>query len=144
MLCEICSGEMELVVLLPLKQDNGNIETMACLKCAEASGTYCEVHEVPHLGFHDETTACRRCIEEMVAENQFRVSSLVTALLGIAGKVEYVRLVEAAIDSSYVTGSVEEISVLYFLATKAARMRVTLDSVMELIETSRSISHLLE
>lgn len=64
--CEICRDSTQVVYLLPLKQPDGKLDTLACEKCAEKSGAFCITHQRPHLGFEDGTTACKVCIDEKV------------------------------------------------------------------------------
>lgn len=72
--CEICGKDPDSYVLLPKRQENGNLETIACVECSESSGMYCLKHQRPHLGFTDETTACIPCIEEKVQEEGEKIA----------------------------------------------------------------------
>lgn len=65
--CEICGSDAKLLLLLPLRQPDGKLETLVCERCAEKSPAYCSVHQHAHQGFFDGTTACLLCVEHVVA-----------------------------------------------------------------------------
>jgi len=71
--CEICGGSMPDFYILPLKQPDGKLNTLACCGCAEKSGAFCITHHHPHLGFEDETSACTECIEEKVEADSSKI-----------------------------------------------------------------------
>ena len=68
MRCELCGGDPTDIALLPIQQPNGNLTTIACISCAEETGTYCLRHGRPHLGFEDGTHACIACIEFRITD----------------------------------------------------------------------------
>jgi len=63
----MCGGNCQVINILPLRHPDGRLNTLACEGCAEKSGAYCLIHQRPHLGFEDGTTACKECIDEKVA-----------------------------------------------------------------------------
>jgi hypothetical protein len=67
--CEICGDNTEgTIVILPIKRIGGNLNTLACVPCAEKSGAYCKRHNHPHSGFSGGGTACRECLKEAAAQ----------------------------------------------------------------------------
>ena len=66
--CEVCGNESKEYALLPIRQPDGKLNTIACLDCSIESGVYCTRHNSPHVGFYDETTACRRCIDDLTRD----------------------------------------------------------------------------
>lgn len=74
MRCEICTEDKPDMAILPIHQENGNLNTIACLDCAKQSGAYCREHSAPHLGFFDGTSACRECIEDIVKEDGEKIA----------------------------------------------------------------------
>lgn len=64
MQCELCGRDTDLFVLLPTKQNNGMLNTIVCISCAEKSDSYCYLHDTPYTGFSDGTQACILCINE--------------------------------------------------------------------------------
>ncbi len=79
--CEICGADPETIVLLPKKQPDGRLNTLACISCSIESGLYCQKHNRPHLGFDDGTTACIPCIEEILERDGERIAgSLAVAI----------------------------------------------------------------
>jgi hypothetical protein len=144
MKCELCGNDIgEIPVSLPLKKADGSISTMACLKCAEKSPAYCKKHERPHLGFFDDTTACIYCIEEMVTENRKKEVSIANDLRQKLPPKEFMRLLEWANESSFVTGSSGETCILRAIATKAKRSSQSIKEVLEKIIETKSIEYIL-
>lgn len=72
--CECCGDETEDVNILPIKRSDGALNTLACTPCAEETSAFCKVHEMPHLGFEDESTACAHCINSRVVNEWNEVS----------------------------------------------------------------------
>lgn len=64
--CEICGETVADLAIIPIKQENGSLITLACIKCAKDKGMFCTRHNRPHIGFEDGTHACILCIEEEV------------------------------------------------------------------------------
>ncbi len=66
--CEFCNKEISGVIVfvpsLPHIRD-GSITSSACKECAIAKKIFCEKHQTSHQGFKDETTACKKCINEL-------------------------------------------------------------------------------
>lgn len=67
MFCRYCHQEIEgYIVILPSTtvDEDGCLDTLSCLPCAEKSGLFCLKHSRPHMGFEDGSSACVLCIEE--------------------------------------------------------------------------------
>lgn len=86
MRCEICGQDPEMIVLLPKRQPDGRLNTLACESCSKESGMYCQKHQRPHLGFEDETTACISCIEEMLEKDGERIAGMFAAAVSRSEK----------------------------------------------------------
>ena len=85
-ICEMCSEDRNEMAILPIHQENGNLNTIACLDCAEQSGAYCVEHHTPHLGFFDGTSACRDCIEGIVQGNGEKIAGIFAASVASSEK----------------------------------------------------------
>jgi hypothetical protein len=64
MICETCGRQTDLWICLPIHQQDGTLNSLVCLSCAEKSDAYCHMHEMPHIGFSDGTHACIPCIND--------------------------------------------------------------------------------
>lgn len=143
--CEICHKDIgETIVSLPIKQLDGRLNILACLKCAEESGVYCRKHEQPHLGFRDdETTACISCIKEMMAAKKNEERVIFDKILEALPIREKRRLSEWAGSVSVLTGECEARCTLRAIATRALRMRITFEEVEAEIMTGKSVKIIL-
>jgi hypothetical protein len=70
MACEVCRRDTHHETYLPIRQKNGNLQTMACLPCARASNVYCLEHDTAHIvgSFQDNTTFCVVCADRIVEQ----------------------------------------------------------------------------
>ena len=68
MRCEICTNDPYALLILPIKQPDGKLNTIACNGCAYESEHYCHKHDKANMGFIDGTSACGTCVEEVVEE----------------------------------------------------------------------------
>lgn len=145
MACEICGRtDSRVEVILPIKQPDGRLETMACLGCAEESSAYCLKHERPHIGFADDkTTACVLCIEETVASKTTEADKIFKALRDNLPQEEATKLELWAKESSFITEDSLAISVLRFLATKALRLKTTVEKIEKQILRAKSVELIL-
>jgi len=82
MRCEICRKDPETIVLLPLKQPDGRYNTFACMECSLESGHYCGKHDRPNLGFEDGTSACIKCVEEIVESDGEKIVAVFAVRAG--------------------------------------------------------------
>jgi hypothetical protein len=135
--CDICKKlDPHLIVILPIHQPNGNLDTLACEECALKSKAYCKKHERPHLGFFDGTTACAWCIEEMVKEKTDQAEEIRNCLRALLPEDQLEALNDAAEMSAEVAQCTESVAVLRFLASKAKRTNETVDDVVYQITES--------
>ncbi len=143
--CEICGlKDPRLIYILPLKQANGSLITIACEKCAKASSAYCKTHDMQHVGFMDGTTACMKCIDEMVTAHTKNAETIMTRLLGRLSEEEVEELTESAEISAGITGSSEAVAIVRFISTKAVRTGTKFNEVFESVATGvKPISHIL-
>jgi NAD-dependent SIR2 family protein deacetylase len=144
MTCELCGDpSLQLILVLPLKRPNGNLNTMACLKCAEESSAYCKKHKRIHLGFLDGTTACPLCTEEMVKERISEKGRIFNTLKQGLPPKEFNDLLEWADFSRAVTGNLRATCVLRSLASKALRTQKSIDEVIKQIISEKSAKSIL-
>jgi len=144
MKCEKCGGDSNTFVLLPARKPDGSLNEIVCHDCALASFVYCEKHQMPHLGFaDDETTACRACIEEAVAENKPRAEEIYRKLKMELLSEEIERLDDWAQDSVRFTGDSIAVCVLRVVVTKAFRLITDVDEVVKKIIENQSIGLIL-
>jgi len=144
MTCELCGDpSLQLILVLPIKRPNGNLSTMACLKCAENSFAYCKKHRRIHRGFLDGTTACPLCIEEMVKERIFEKRNILNTLKQGLPPEEFNDLLEWANISHVLTGNLRATCVLRSLASNALRTQKSIDEVVKQIISEKSVQLIL-
>ncbi len=144
MKCDICKKpNPELLIILPIHQADGRLDTIACEKCAKESKAYCKKHRRPHQGFIDGTTACLQCIEELVKVNKDDATSIRDRVREALPRDQVEDLNDAAEISAEVTGSSESIAVLRFIASKAMRSNQTIEEVINEITESHSVDYIL-
>ena len=145
MRCEICGArEFNTIVLLPIKKPDGCLNTIACLSCAEESPAYCRKHERPHLGFaDDDTTACVLCIEELIIESEDKLPDIFDEFENNLPAEEYSRLKDWAEVSSDITGNYLSVCLLRALATKALRLKTTIEEIVKQVGQAKSVDSIL-
>ena len=143
--CELCQRDRDgVVVVLPIRQKNGVLCTMACLECAESSSAYCTDHQKPHMGFKgDDSTACMLCINETVQNNLQLEDSIFQKLQGELPPDELERLLKWAEFSAGITGNTKPTCILRAIVTKALRVNQNIQEVIEHIIESKSASFIL-
>lgn len=145
MKCELCSKDIgDTIVLLPIKRTDGALITLACLNCAENSSVYCKKHSQPHLGFMDDnSTACMPCIEDMAAEKQNEKVLIFAKILEAIPLEEKERLLDWATTIASIKYERKATSVLRALATKALRLKKTVEEMIIQIVNDKSIGSIL-
>ncbi len=143
MSCEIChKTDLPLIVILPVK--NGDkLDTQACIGCAVKSDAYCKIHDSPHQGFADGTTACLKCVEDTIRGMKWMAMRYSNEIKEALSEVEYHRIVLLAQRSAMITDDSLEVSILRFIVTKAARSKKTETEIMREISSERKASILL-
>ena len=142
--CELCGdSEADSLIILSLRQPDGRLNTIACLKCARESPAYCNKHERPHVGFEDNTTACLMCIEEMVRKHRTEEMSIFHTLEQKLPRREFDLLLEWADVSSSISGDSAATCILRALATKARRTKKSIAEIVEEVTAEQSISSIL-
>ena len=146
MQCEICGSESSSVlVILPIKKRGGCLNTIACPECARKSSAYCVKHEIAHLGFaDDDTTACPRCIEDIVRNTESNVEYLYCDRLRIElPNKESTRLWQWAREVSQKIAQLEETCILRALATKALRTGKTVKEIIDQLIADQLVAAIL-
>lgn len=144
MKCGVCGKDIgDIIMLLSIKTEGGHLDTWACLKCAENSSAYCKIHERPHLGFFDGTTACMSCINEMVLEKQLRYSNIFIRLEEHLSYEEFERLAEWAATVSSMVKDSQLNCILRALVTKAQRSNQSVEEVFDKIVEDKSVKSIL-
>ncbi|MFH1978987.1 MAG: hypothetical protein ABII97_01190 [Patescibacteria group bacterium] len=144
MKCEKCGGDSDTFALLPARKPDGSLNEIVCRNCALDSSAYCKKHQMPHLGFSDdETTACRICIEEAVAENRDRVEEIYSTIKDKLPLEEIDELDDWARLVSSITGNSIAVCVLRGVATKSLRLGIGIDNVVEKIIETKSVNLIL-
>ncbi len=145
MSCEICLAEdIDLTVVLPIKKDDGSLITMACLKCAEKSDHYCKDHERPHIGFEGSNeTACLACIDWVVSQNKSKAAGVLAEFREVLPPDHLDRLQEWGEMVAGAIGDSLENCCIRALATKAARLNIDVDQMMERVVKACSVDEIL-
>jgi hypothetical protein len=146
MCCKICGRDNAgTVYVLPLRQKDGSLTTLACERCAVKSGAYCIQHAQIHQGFTDGSTACLTCIQIKAFSLQPKARIFAEGLLKFLGEEEAEELKEAAEIASAMRGwGGTELAILIFLISKAFRTKQNLAAVLLKVMDERSANYLLE
>lgn len=144
MKCELCDNDIgDVIVSLSIRQPNGRLNTLACLKCAEQSPAYCKEHGRPHLGFGDGTTACMVCVEKMVRKNKDSAPIILKNLEKELPPEEFDRLFKWAFLCQKLTGNAYPTCVLRGIITKALRNHSIIKEVIREIIDKKSVDPIL-
>jgi len=144
--CDLCKKpDPKFLVILPLRQTDGKLDTLVCEDCAKKSKAYYQKHERPHLGFMDGSTACIYCVEELVEankDNAIEIRDRVRATLPMDQLEELDDTAECAAEISKCSKSV---AILRFIASKAMRSHQTVEKVIYQITKSglHDVSYIL-
>jgi hypothetical protein len=141
MTCEICGADTSREIFLPIHQQNGNPNTIACLSCAESSSGYCKQHRAAHIGFYDGTTACVLCVEQVTNSHVEIASSLIERMKSALPTDEWNTVVEIAKMNGLITRSSVQTGLIRILATKALRHKKTVEQTLDdIMRTKRAYS----
>ena len=142
--CELCgSSSFDTIVILPIRQNNGNLFIIACLKCAKGSSVYCKKHNRPHLGFIDNSTACIPCIEEIAAEREYEGLIVLVLLRKRLPSEEFNHLFQVAEAARAVTKSSGCVCIMRFLVAKALRTNQDILEIVKEIIDRKSVASIL-
>ena len=145
MKCEICKKSIGgVIVILPIIQPDGKLDTLACEKCAHDSKAYCIKHDRPHVGFSDGSTACLWCIEEVVKVNTVNAISVSNHIKDVLPEDQVDELDEAAEAAAAVRGCTEDIAILRFIASATVRSgKKNISDKLNEVLNSRSVKCIL-
>ena len=145
MQCYYCERDIHFIIPLRGNFPGGRLVAFSCLGCAEKSGRYCIRHEKAHDEFGEgEGTACRTCVDEEIERNLHRGEEIVRLITELVPIKELEFLVVQIEEISELTGQLEGMWILRWIITKAHYMKISLDDVVELIRTVRSLSPILD
>lgn len=145
MKCELCHTEQDVFALLPIKQVDGALQTIACRNCGIKAGKYCTKHDIPHTGFDgDETTACLRCIEDEVRVEASQGPRYLVWLTAELPPTERDRLQEWFEMVTEITGQDEATCLMRALITKKLRTQAPdCDTIVRQVIVLRSVDAIL-
>lgn len=131
--CEICRKTTDTIVSLPIKREDGSLNTLACESCSKESSAYCNKHSSVHIGFADNTSACVNCIENIIDNDALQIyESFSKSLEGTQKEFEILEeLNEWASISSQITGDPKWISIVRSIVTVSERKAISVDDVIE-------------
>ena len=131
--CEICRSPSSIINILPIRQQDGKLNTLACDKCAEKSGAFCPTHQRPHLGFEDGTTACKVCIDEKVATDTEKITNeFFSKIKNSPHKKRILEELDNWADSVYgLTGLPYDVNVSRAVVTTAFRLKKTPEEIVD-------------
>ncbi len=131
--CEHCEDELEVINMLPIKRENGSLITITCTPCAEETNAFCKKHEMSHIGFDDESTACGYCIEERVEVEWKEVSgNFFKEVNSSENREEILALIdEWNSKASRATRQPLEINLARVIIARSERLRVGTDEVIK-------------
>jgi hypothetical protein len=138
MICELCSKSVPHdVVILPIKQGNGKLDTIACMECAEKQPTFCLKHMLPHIGFEEGGTVCRCCVTDRERELESQGVIYLRQIEGILPEFELLRFKDR-MNEYLELGHPLEWTVLHLLVVKAMRQGKTEVDILKELELSKN------
>jgi len=143
MSCEICGKDSEEIVILPIKKQDGNLCTLACLECARKSSVYCKKHNRPHMGFEDGTSACIVCVEEMLVKIKSKKDKVWESFKKELPLIEVLRLLDWAEFSAFCTKDPKEVCILRTIITRALRFNKSPEEILQEIINTQSVSSIV-
>lgn len=143
MKCEICGQDKDPLNILPIKQSDGKLETLACDDCAYKTGLFCKIHKRPHQGFVDGTNACLLCINELAEAHKARALEIYESLEQKLKKTEWTRLNLWAKSSCVIIGERPEYYIIIAIASLTMRLESKFDDVLAMIRETGKIDLLI-
>lgn len=138
MKCEICGEEKDQLILLPIKKEDGSLDTLACYNCAIHTKEFCLHHDNPHIGFSDNTTVCLHCVEETLEFVAGKASVIFERLQLVLADEEWQELLAHIGPFSEASGISLELALLRLVVMKSLRVGLTIEEILELIEMEQS------
>lgn len=137
--CEQCGlGTSEWFTYVPIKHKDGKLNTYLCRVCASVSKAYCTIHSVPHIGFEDGSTACKKCIDMLATSLKEFSEKWMSDLLPILPFEDKRKLQEYIIGNSLLTGNDYNLIFALFIASKANRSGLNFEEVVEKLFKEKS------
>ncbi len=134
---------MSRAILVPVRSPDGGLAVFSCVDCSKKNGLYCERHNVPCVGFEDQTTACLFCIEELVKFEHRRANEVAEKVKNSIDEYDRKRLRRSAKVSAQVTGSSEDIAILRFVASRAIRDKVSIEHIIDWVKKEKTCECLI-
>ncbi len=143
--CEECGKDTLLLIIIPKQQADGKLITLVCLECAETSGFYCTVHDLPHLGFVDGSSACTLCIDEQVTIIGEQVGERLREAISPLPNASSLRaqLMEWAEEVGSLTQEPINICLGRAVITLAQRRKTTPKQIIQEVKKTQSINQVL-
>lgn len=137
--CHLCGCDPEVLVLLPPSKKYPKEAVLSCVSCALRHGVYCQMHQVPHTGFGDDTTACLRCVNEKAAECESFGEELLRTVRAQISLEEREELEDWLDRVSWITEATEELSLMRVVVARAFRSHVPIEAIERRILEEKSI-----
>ena len=145
MKCEKCGRDVKSFMILPLHRESGELDPIFCTNCAIESSAYCKKHQLIHQGFGDGTTACITCVEDKVLTFRHQASGIFNDIQSVLsyGVLREAGLIERLDISAKLMRSNHSIALLRFIASKAQREGVPIQTIVKRIKEERSVDCIL-
>jgi len=141
MQCEIHRGDIgKVLVLLPIQGRFGNIDTMACLECAEKSDVYCNKHHLPHGHWGMNMSRCHACALEILELTLWERREIFERVRRVAP--DDLMLLAEERCPPFLTYDQKLRSLLYFFVSSALALKTDVDQLIRRIEEDRSMDFL--
>ncbi len=130
--CVFCKKDAQQIAIIPY-WDDGGLQAFACLPCAKKHNLFCKIHDCPHTGFSDRTTACLRCVDAEVRSKPDTAHIVFERLKRSLPKERFEVLCDDGAESASITGDSLEISIFRFIVVRAHCLKVMPESLVDLI-----------
>lgn len=124
MKCDFCNTAEGKFYLLPVRVSNDLIYYVVCRGCAEKYPTFCKEHDLAHMAYTDGTSACLRCINRLVMDNQNRITETAIEVFANLKKEKFSVLSEWATKQSGVAHKHSDYFIYYAVCAYAVRFKL--------------------
>lgn len=137
--CEICGADTVLISL-PIRRQDGCLDTYGCIDCARTKRVWCDRHDRPHTDLGDGH-GCLRCIEQETKST--KGNYLGRLKIGLPPG-EYEEMMERVHLSGAVSEDDPGTCVRRFIITRAHSLGLTSEEVLRRIEREQSADFLFQ
>lgn len=131
--------DQDLLYNVPGRQFDGALSATTCRDCGVRLGIICETHNFPHLGFDDDTTACIKCVQEIIEE--CTISQIQNTWRTLQEKIPKSAWNDLHEDNYFAVS--DPLMLLHCIATRAMRNKTTIDVIVKQIIAAQNFRLLM-